>query len=84
MKIWYNKATLPLTIRTRQVGDYLAFNFGKKKLKDYFIDKKIEKEKRDAYPLILDNTGNIIAIYNLLNLSKGDDYIYLVCEVKDE
>lgn len=84
MKIWYNKATLPLTIRTRQVGDYLAFNFGKKKLKDYFIDKKIEKEKRDAYPLILDNTGNIIAIYTLLNLSKGDDYIYLVCEVKDE
>ncbi len=83
LKLWYNDEDLPLTIRNRENGDYLSFKYGKKKIKDYFIDKKIPKEKRDIYPIILNNKGEIIAIMDLINLSKGNDYIYLVCEVKD-
>jgi tRNA(Ile)-lysidine synthase len=30
---------------------------GNKKLKDYFIDKKIPKDKRDNIPLLCDNEG---------------------------
>lgn len=83
LKLWYNETDLPLRIRTRLPGDFLNFKFGKKKVKDYFIDKKIIKEKRDTYPIILNNKNEIIAIYDLINLSKGDKFIYLICEVKD-
>ncbi len=40
-------------IRTRRNGDvFTKFSGGTKKLKDYFIDKKIERFKRDLIPLI--------------------------------
>ncbi len=81
LKLWYNDGDLPIVIRTRLPGDYLSFNFGKKKLKDYFIDKKIIKEKRDSYPIITNSIGDIIAIYDILNLSKGSKFCYLICEV---
>ena len=39
--------------RTRQTGDVFAkFGSGEKKLKDYFIDKKIPNLKRDSIPLL--------------------------------
>mgnify|MGYP001774914053 FL=1 len=41
-------------MRNRRPGDY--FNpvgiAGKKKIKDYFIDRKVEREKRNAIPLL--------------------------------
>lgn len=82
LKIWYNDLDLPLTVRYRLPGDYLEFNFGKKKIKDFFIDKKIEKEKREKYPIILNNKGQVIAIIGLINLSKGNRLSYLICEEK--
>lgn len=43
------------TIRTRKDGDYFkAFSGNGKKLKDYFIDKKIPQLHRDDIPLIAD------------------------------
>ncbi len=40
-------------IRTRKSGDvFTKFSGGTKKLKDYFIDKKIKRFKRDLIPLI--------------------------------
>ncbi len=40
-------------IRTRRNGDvFTKFSGGTKKLKDYFIDKKIKRFKRDLIPLI--------------------------------
>lgn len=53
----YNSLDFPLTIRTRKSGDrFTAFdNGGTKKLKDFFIDEKIDRNKRDTIPLILSN-----------------------------
>lgn len=50
-----------LTLRNRQAGDYIVVDDkgGRKKLKDYFIDKKIPREKRDEILLLAD--GNHIA-----------------------
>lgn len=42
-----------LKIRSRKNGDKIFINnVGTKKLKDYFIDKKVEKNQRDLIPLI--------------------------------
>lgn len=84
IKIWYNDIDLPLIIRTRLPGDYLEFNYGKKKIKDYFIDLKLTKEKRNTYPIITTIENKIIGIYDLINLSKGNKYCYLICEVKHD
>ncbi len=44
---------LHIKVRSRQNGDKINIkNLGTKKLKDYFIDKKIPKECRDLIPLI--------------------------------
>ncbi len=48
-----DKIPLGATIRTRKEGDvFTKFGGGTKKLKDYFIDKKIPQSKRDNIPLI--------------------------------
>ncbi|MEA4854036.1 MAG: tRNA lysidine(34) synthetase TilS [Christensenella sp.] len=47
-----------LTLRTRQTGDVIhpLGAPGTKKLKDYFIDKKLPREQRDAAPLLADGS----------------------------
>ena len=47
-----------LVLRNRLPGDYIIVNDkgGKKKLKDYFIDQKIPREKRDEILLIADGS----------------------------
>lgn len=42
-----------LQIRSRQPGDYLTMPYGHKKLKEFFIDKKIPAEERNYIPLVL-------------------------------
>jgi len=56
----YGKIMNSLVIRSRQSGDYIYLSGmrGKKKLKNYFIDKKIPKDKRDRIPVLAD--GNEI------------------------
>lgn len=56
----YDKIKNTVVIRNRTEGDYLQINKngGNKKLKDYFIDKKIPREMRDNILLIAD--GNHI------------------------
>ena len=50
----YDKIKSNLVLRFRKTGDYLVIHEqgGKKKLKDFFIDQKIPKEKRDQIPLL--------------------------------
>lgn len=52
-----DKLSLPLKVRTRQNGDkFKPFGMdNNKKLKDFFIDQKIDRDKRDLIPLILSN-----------------------------
>ncbi|MDY0277800.1 MAG: tRNA lysidine(34) synthetase TilS [Acholeplasma sp.] len=65
VNICYNKISLPLHARTRKNGDKLAFVYGHKKLKDYFIDKKIPKHLRDEILLITDNDNTILWVQDL-------------------
>jgi len=59
--------SLPLYIRNKKDGDIievLGLN-GTKKIKDIFIDSKIPIEKRNTYPLLVDNTDKILWIPNI-------------------
>ena len=51
----YDKLAFPLKVRTRRNGDrFIPLGHkSEKKLKDFFIDQKIDREKRDQIPLIL-------------------------------
>ena len=51
---------LPLTIRNRVDGDKLIIGSGHKKLKDFLIDKKVPKSKRDKLIVITNNENEII------------------------
>lgn len=84
-----NEITIPkellnknLVLRTRKNGDKikpLGLN-GTKKLKDIFIDKKIDRQKRDDYFIVSDDL-NIYWVYDLVKSeltntkSKTDEYI---------
>lgn len=48
---------LPLTVRTRRPGDrfWPLGAGGEKKLKDFFIDEKIPRPRRDDWPLVCDS-----------------------------
>ncbi len=53
---------LPLTIRTRKVGDRMKVKGlnGSKKIKDIFIDKKVIPAKRELWPIVVDAKGEIV------------------------
>ncbi len=56
--------TLPLTVRTRKIGDRISVKGlnGSKKVKDIFIDKKISLCNRDIWPIVVDATGKVVWI----------------------
>ncbi|QOR34524.1 tRNA lysidine(34) synthetase TilS [Clostridium sp. 'deep sea'] len=62
-----DKVAMPIIARTRQNGDkfFPEGAPGKKKLKDFFIDKKIPKNSRNHLVLIVDNSGKILWITGL-------------------
>ena len=53
---------LPIHIRTRKAGDRLILKgLNKtKKLKDIFIDEKVPMDKRNLWPIVTDDNGEII------------------------
>lgn len=71
---------LPLTIRTRKVGDRITVKGmnKSKKVKDIFIDSKIPLAYRDSWPIVVDATGKIIWIpgikKSIFDKSKDDNY----------
>lgn len=61
----FDISKLPKTAiwRTRQTGDvFTKFGGGTKKLKDYFIDKKIPSRLRNEIPLLCDNSEVLIVL----------------------
>src|SRR5699024_2956335 len=75
---------LPLHVRSRRSGDRmrLAGLGGHKKIKDIFIDAKIPPEKRDEWPLVVDDSGKILWLVGLrkgpyLRGEAGECYIRL-------
>lgn len=63
----YDRVTFPFTVRTRREGDvfYPLGLGGKKKVKDFFIDEKINYQNRDEIPIVVDGTGRIVWIVGL-------------------
>lgn len=69
----YDKLQGELLVRNRKAGDrFVPLGMkGNKKIKDYFIDEKISKEKRDEIPLITDGKEIMwIAGYRISDLYK--------------
>lgn len=62
INICYNKMTLPLWARHRKPGDFIEFDYGHKKLKDFYIDRKIPLDQRNKDIVITDNEGRILAV----------------------
>ncbi|MDY3117964.1 MAG: tRNA lysidine(34) synthetase TilS [Peptoniphilus sp.] len=50
----YVKDPAAVRIRTRRAGDVIALKVGHKKLKDLFIDEKIDRRLRDSWPVVLE------------------------------
>lgn len=69
---------LPLRVRTRKDGERIkVLNGGTKKIKDIFIDKKIPKDKRDTWPVVVDSNDQVVWIPKIkkskFNRLKTDD-----------
>ena len=57
-----NEIKLPIYVRNKKEGDFielLGLN-KRKKIKDIFINEKIEIEKRKNYPIVVDSLNNIL------------------------
>ncbi len=56
-----SEISLPLTVRTRRLGDRMAVKGnGTKKIKDIFIDKKVKLSERDLWPVVVDAKGVVV------------------------
>lgn len=66
-----------LKIRNKENGDFLELEFGKKKLKDIFIDEKVSKDIRKNIP-IFEIENNIVWVPNIRRSNR-----YLVDEKDD-
>lgn len=83
IKLCYNKIEFPLIIRSRNDGDEIHMPYGHKKIKDLFIDKKINKELRESIPIVVDNNNSILWVINIAKSKevfdqKENGNIYLV------
>jgi len=56
------EVAMPLTVRTRKPGDRFRplGAPGVRKLKDYFIDRKVPRRRRDRVPVVTDARGRIV------------------------
>ena len=79
LKLCYNKLCLPLTIRNRIKGDIISYSYGRKKLKDLFIDKKIPLSKRDQIPVVVDANNDILGLIGIgpSSIYRGEKECYL-------
>jgi tRNA(Ile)-lysidine synthase len=57
-----DRCQLPLAVRNRRPGDRfrpLGLD-GRKKLQDYFVDKKVPRDARDQVPIVVDDADRIV------------------------
>lgn len=88
IKLCYNELKLPLEVRTKKTGDFISLDNGIKKVSRVFIDRKIPTRIRAKVPIICDNLGNILWIYDYLKSNevykmKSEGSLYLVVEEID-
>ena len=63
----------PITIRNFRAGDQMKTAGGTKKVARLFIDRKIAREKRKTWPILLNSRNEIILIPHI---AKNIDYLY--------
>ena len=73
---------LPLYVRNRQAKDKMQVKnmVGHKKIKDILIDEKVPLGRRDAIPLVVDSTGEIIWIPGIKKSQLCEDN-YEKCDI---
>ncbi len=55
-----NKLKYPLLLRYKRPGDRILIKgVGRKKLQDFFVDKKIPRRERESIPILVDKEGNV-------------------------
>ena len=66
-KLSSDEVQLPLIARTRKIGDKIDVKGlnGSKKVKDIFIDSKIDKTNRDLWPIVVDSLDRVVWIPGL-------------------
>lgn len=66
-KLSSDEVQLPLIARTRKIGDKIDVKGlnGSKKIKDIFIDSKIDKTNRDLWPIVVDSLDRVVWIPGL-------------------
>jgi len=75
---------LPLHVRTKKQGDKMIIKnmTNAKKIKEIFIECKIDNDSRKEWPIVLDNTGQIIWIPGLkksnFDVKKNDKYDIII------
>ena len=64
---------LPAVVRSRRPGDRIQPKgmIGTKKVKDIFIDRKIDRSERDVWPIVEDVTGQIIWVAGVTRSEKA-------------
>lgn len=86
IKLCYNDIVLPFIARTKEDGDSIELLIGNKRVSRIFIDNKISKEQRNYIPIITDNNGKLLWIYDLakskdvFNQKNSKEIVYFVCE----
>ena len=62
LKINSKEIKMPIHIRNKQPGDKITLKGlnKSKKIKEIFINEKIPKEKRNTWPVVTDDNGQII------------------------
>ncbi len=58
-------------VRNYREGDKILLSFGHKRVSRCFIDRKLRKRYRSSWPVIVDETGEIIAVIGLGYQKKG-------------
>lgn len=56
------ESDFPITIRNAQKEDRITMRFGTKKLSRWFIDRKIPRNQRKSWPVVLNCQGNVILV----------------------
>ncbi len=80
IRINSKEVSLPIIIRNKKDGDYIEIKGlnGRKKIKDIFIDEKINKDERSNYPVVTDSEDKILWLPGIKKskFDKEKDEIY--------